>query len=407
MRSVSLSGRRSSDAFEKEVEGVEDELVGAFFGQGDLQGGEVGRALGVVGHDLAVEDAVGKRGGGAGDGGEPRGPVVAVAGPDGGLAVADGDLDAVAVELDLVDPAGAGRRAVEGLAKLRRDEVGDRGGGFTGGGGGFAGGGFAGWGFAGWGGLGWRGGSGALVGGEASVAFPDRVGGGGGPDHEGFGGGLPAGGDVGHGAARRDRAVFVGERFAVAVAGGVVAVLDQQPVGALAAGLVVLDADQDPAAVQALAFEAELEVAVGQGLLGGLRAFRGPVAAVPDLDGAAAVLALGDGALEVAVAERVVLDLDGEALVVRVERRAAGDGPGLEDAAELEAEVEMQAGGVVLLDDVAGAVGRADGAAAVGLGGLLEVALGAVAVEAFGHGFGPAVAPGFHDQGRGGAHGCR
>ena len=52
-----------------------------------------------------------------------------------------------------------------------------------------------------------------------------------------------------------------------------------------------------------------------------------PEAAIPQHDGAAAILALGDRALEVAVVERMVLDLDGEALVVRIERRALGHRP--------------------------------------------------------------------------------
>ena len=49
-----------------------------------------------------------------------------------------------------------------------------------------------------------------------------------------------------------------------------VAVLDQQPVGTLAAVAVVLHAHQDPAAVQALALEREFQIALRQSLLGRL-----------------------------------------------------------------------------------------------------------------------------------------
>ena len=76
---------------------------------------------------------------------------------------------------------------------------------------------------------------------------------------------------------------------------------------------------------------------------------RGPRAPVPDDDVAAAVLALADHALEVEVLDRVVLDVDGEALGARVERRALGHGPRHEDAVHLEAEVVVQAGGPVAL----------------------------------------------------------
>src|SRR5262249_8851777 len=67
--------------------------------------------------------------------------------------------------------------------------------------------------------------------------------------------------------------------------------------------------------------------------------------------GAAAVLALGDDALERGVLEGMVLDLYGEALLRGVEARALGDRPREQDAVELEAEVVVQARGGVLLDD--------------------------------------------------------
>src|SRR5947208_2227707 len=111
--------------------------------------------------------------------------------------------------------------------------------------------------------------------------------------------------------------------------------LDEQPVGALAAGPVAAHADQDPAAVEPPALEREFEIALFQGCFGALRALRLPIAAVPQLDRAAAILALGDGALEVAIVERVILDLDGEPLVMGIQGRAARDGPRLEHAIQL------------------------------------------------------------------------
>jgi hypothetical protein len=85
---------------------------------------------------------------------------------------------------------------------------------------------------------------------------------------------------------------------------------------------------------------------------------------VPDDDLARAVFAFGDDALERCVVHRVVLDHDGQALVLRIERGALWDGPGLEDAVDLQAKVVVQPRRSVLLDDerqrtaVVGAVAR-------------------------------------------------
>ena len=105
--------------------------------------------------------------------------------------------------------------------------------------------------------------------------------------------------------------------------------------------------------MQPLALEGEFEVAVGERLLRGFVALRLPIAAIPELNGAAAILALGDGALEIAVVERMILDLDRQALVVRVERGAAGDRPGLEDAIEFQPQVVVKPRRIMLLDDEA------------------------------------------------------
>ena len=74
----------------------------------------------------------------------------------------------------------------------------------------------------------------------------------------------------------------------------------------------------------------------------------------------------------------MVLHLDRQALVVRVERGAAGDRPRLEHAVQLQAQVVVQPGGIVLLDHEAEALGRGHARPALRLGRAREVALGLV-----------------------------
>ena len=69
-----------------------------------------------------------------------------------------------------------------------------------------------------------------------------------------------------------------------------------------------------------------------------------------------AVGALRDVALELEVLQRVVLGVDREAVVLRVLGDPVGDRPRDRDAVVLEAQVPVQAGRVVLLDDEAPAV---------------------------------------------------
>src|SRR5262249_17770601 len=99
--------------------------------------------------------------------------------------------------------------------------------------------------------------------------------------------------------------------------------------------------------------ELELEIATPQHLARGRVTVRHPIAAIPELHRTATVLPLRDSALEVAIVQRVVLDLDCEAPRVRIERWTLGHCPGLEDAIEFQAQVIMQPRGGVLLDDVA------------------------------------------------------
>ena len=131
---------------------------------------------------------------------------------------------------------------------------------------------------------------------------------------------------------------------------------------------------------------------------------------IPEHDGAAAVLACGDDSLEAAVFHGVIFDLDGEAFVGGDVAGAFGDGPAFEDAVPAEAEVVVEVGGGVLLDDerVLGGVGfwRIFFGAAGWLCGDVEVAHGAVVLElqvdgvgGFGSGFGDGFAPDRHGSG--------
>ena len=118
----------------------------------------------------------------------------------------------------------------------------------------------------------------------------------------------------------------------------------------------------------------------------GVAGLRLPRALVPDHDGAPTILAFGDDALEAAILHRVVFDLDGEALVSDEVAGALGDGPALEDAVPAEAEVIMQAGGGVLLDDerlLTGLdfLGGFGPGFSGGLGGHTEVTHGAITRE--------------------------
>jgi hypothetical protein len=88
--------------------------------------------------------------------------------------------------------------------------------------------------------------------------------------------------------------------------------------------------------------------------------------------------------VELQVVERVVLGADGEPVVLRLLGQAVGDRPRGERAVVLEAQVPVQARGVVLLDDEARRA-RAAVDLAGGLGRRREVALGAVRAQPIGH----------------------
>ena len=92
--------------FEQEVEGEIDERVGLAFGKGRLKSGEIRGAILVQGAYLAIDDRVRQLAGGSRDGRIFGGPVETLAGLQGYLAIKHAHLDAVAIELDLMQPAG-------------------------------------------------------------------------------------------------------------------------------------------------------------------------------------------------------------------------------------------------------------------------------------------------------------
>ena len=117
------------------------------------------------------------------------------------------------------------------------------------------------------------------------------------------------------------------------------------------AGAAARPDDREPA-LELLAVEAELELAVLDALAPvERRRLRLPRPPVPDDDVAGAVLLGRDDAFEIEVFDRVVLDVDGHAPGLRVERRALRDGPADEDAVDLEPEVVVEPGRSVALDD--------------------------------------------------------
>ena len=84
-------------------------------------------------------------------------------------------------------------------------------------------------------------------------------------------------------------------------------------------------AHEMPATVQFIAIEHEIEVALGVALV--RVAVRDPAATIPDHDGAPTIFAFRDRALERIVFDRMVFDLNGQALLAGIEARAARDRP--------------------------------------------------------------------------------
>lgn len=313
----------------------------------------------VEGADLAIDDRIGQCRCRLGDLGIFARPVESLPRLQCHLAIQHTQLDPIAVELDLMNPTCAGGRTLQSLAELRRNEIRqiDRGGRFR-----------------------FPAGSGvlfSLFGSQSAVAIPDRI-----SlniaalDHERLGLSALAGGNLLHGTAGGNRGVILlQDRFTIVFDRERIVVFDQQPICPLAAVAIIAHAHQHEAAVQALALQGELEVAFCQRLLRALISFRFPIAPIPEHDRAAAVLTFRNGAFEVAIVQRVILDLDCQPLVVRVEGWAFGDSPGFKDAIELEPQVVVQPGGIMFLDDEATAIATGELRIAARLRRLLKVAL--------------------------------
>jgi len=105
-------------------------------------------------------------------------------------------------------------------------------------------------------------------------------------------------------------------------------VFDQQPAAIAAAaraGVAAARAHEHPRAFQLVTVQRELEVALLQRRVHIVH-LRLPCAAVPQHHDAGTV-AFGNHALELAVLDRVILDLHREPLRLRIEGRSFGDGP--------------------------------------------------------------------------------
>src|SRR3954447_12265507 len=120
--------------------------------------------------------------------------------------------------------------------------------------------------------------------------------------------------------------------------------LDEQPWIGLVAALPA-HTNEVPTPLEARAVEREIEVAFGESAV--RIGFGRPRPAVPHDHGAAAIFALGYDAFPFEVVHRMVVGLDGEALLAGHETRTACHGPALEHPVELEAQVEMKPAGIV------------------------------------------------------------
>jgi hypothetical protein len=166
--------------------------------------------------------------------------------------------------------------------------------------------------------------------------------------------------------------------------GGLVTLLDEEPAAVvIAAAPAGADPHERPPTGELFALQRELQRA---GAVGLVRIADGlPGAAIPQKDGAAAVLSLGDDALEAAVVEGMILDVHREAFVPRVEARPLRDRPALEDAFELESKIVVEPRSRVLLHDERPLpFARLIGHLTRGLRSLLEVAFALILAEPHG-----------------------
>src|SRR5262249_55240949 len=185
-------------------------------------------------------------------------------------------------------------------------------------------------------------------------------------------------GDLGGRAAAVHRQRFVFENVRIfRAAGFLVLRFDQKP-RLLLLPAPAVHAHEMPSPVQLLAVQGESEMTF---LVARMRvALRVPAAAVPNHDGAAAILSLRDGSLECVVFDRMIFHVDRKPLLVRNEARAAGDRPALHHAVDLDPQGVVPTPRGVLLDDELIALGSVR--APPRLGGHVELALPAVYLKA-------------------------
>ena len=159
--------------------------------------------------------------------------------------------------------------------------------------------------------------------------------------------------------------------------GELVALFEDEPLVALAAALHL---HQREFAVELLPVQAEFEVAARDLIRAGRLADQLEGAAVPQHHAARPVIALGNVALEAAVIHGVILHMGGEVFQAGVERGAFGDRPGFQHAIDFQAEIVMQARGVVPLHTEI--IGRAGGHGSRGrLRGVRKTTFGGVLLE--------------------------
>ena len=127
-----------------------------------------------------------------------------------------------------------------------------------------------------------------------------------------------------------------------------VVALDQQPVVLPAArtGTRLQSYQREPP-VQSLTVQRETQFALAHPLFGIIQ--RMPRAAIPQFDCAAAVLAFRNGAFEVGIVQRMVLDMRSHPFVGGIERRPFAYRPAPQDAAMFQAEVPVQPGAMCLV----------------------------------------------------------
>ena len=284
----------------EEIECEENEIVGAAGRDPVLQIGKARRAVGGERDQLAVDD----RGLDRQSRHRPRerrkfrGPVEPVAGDQPSLTLVDAGQQPIPVVFDLMQPLRALGRLVDQGRQLRHDAVGHRplpSAGEPGRIGGF---------LRGW----FR----RAAGNFALCRVPHPV---------------AVFGDLVHRTAGRNaERVLFDQRGLAPRLGNVVALLDQEPVLVPLLRRLAAHPYKRPMAMQFFPIEPEFERALAVGRLG-IGDFRGPGTAVPQQDGAAAILALRNDALEPAVIERVVFDMDREPLFARIEARSLRDRP--------------------------------------------------------------------------------